>query len=85
MYSRILLKHTALQLSNKMTHRTKLAYEVVTFISPKFDRDLSVRVNTEVDRVRSWCDYPNEVRVTSLAYGLDRHILTIEYHINITD
>ena len=64
--------------------RTTLAYEVVVFAEPQVNRDLTVRVNNEVRRVRVWAGHMGPVRVVSLSnsargpYG-GTITLTIEY------
>jgi len=61
-------------------------YEVMTITAPATDRDLTVRVNTEVRRVRAWEIKPRDVRVVSLSkavqpmgHALEQYVLTIEY------
>lgn len=61
-------------------------YEVITITAPDTDRDLTVRVNEEVKRVRAWEIHPREVRLVSLSKSIrpvglpvDQYVLTIEY------
>ena len=64
--------------------QTTLAYEVVTFAAPSVDRNLTVRVNEEIRRVKSWAGHMGPVRVVSLSNSSTNGIrglctLTIEY------
>lgn len=61
-------------------------YEVITIAAPLVDRDLTVRVNEHVKRVRAWNIRPQHVRVVSLCkairphgHALEQYLLTIEY------
>ena len=64
--------------------KTILAYEVVVFNRPILDRDLMVRVNEEVSRVKVWAGHMGPVRVVSLSVTelpmiQGKCTLTIEY------
>lgn len=64
--------------------KTKFAYEVVVFTTPNYDRDLTVKVNENVNRVRAWAEHLGPVRIVSLSNSKTatysgQITLTIEY------